>query len=149
MPNKLKNNNGITLSALVIYIIVFMIVISIMTTISTFFYSNITDVIDTPRYLSELNKFVMFFGIDIKNYSSAVVTDNQIQFDGGPVYKYENNGIYRNDVLIAQKVLKCTFTPKEYNVNNITKNLINVDIQIGKDDQDSMKRKIDFTLKYW
>lgn len=149
MPNKLKNNNGITLSALVIYIIVFMIVISIMTTISTFFYSNITDVIDTPRYLSELNKFVMFFGIDIKNYSSAVVTDNQIQFDGGPVYKYENNGIYRNDVLIAQKVLKCTFTPKEYNVNNITKNLINVDIQIGKDDQDSMKRKIDFTLRYW
>ena len=149
MLNKLKSNNGITLSALVIYIIVFMIVISIMTTISTFFYSNITDVIDTPRYLSELNKFVMFFGIDIKNYSSAVVTDNQIQFDGGPVYKYENNGIYRNDVLIAQKVLKCTFTPKEYNVNNITKNLINVDIQIGKDDQDSMKRKIDFTLKYW
>lgn len=146
---KIKDNKGITLSALVIYIIVFMIVISIMTTISTFFYSTITDIIDTPQYLSELNKFIMFFGIDIKNYNTAVVTDNQIQFEGGPIYKFENNSIYRDDVLIAQKVLKCTFTPKEYNVNNITKNLINVDIQIGKDNQDSMKRKIDFTLKYW
>lgn len=146
---KIKDNKGITLSALVIYIIVFMIVISIMTTITTFFYSTITDIIDTPQYLSELNKFIMFFGIDIKNYNTAVVTDNQIQFEGGPIYKFENNSIYRDDVLIAQKVLKCTFTPKEYNVNNITKNLINVDIQIGKDNQDSMKRKIDFTLKYW
>lgn len=146
---KIKDNKGITLSALVIYIIVFMIVISIMTTITTFFYSTITDIIDTPQYLSELNKFIMFFGIDIKNYNTAVVTDNQIQFEGGPIYKFENNSIYRDNVLIAQKVLKCTFTPKEYNVNNITKNLINVDIQIGKDNQDSMKRKIDFTLKYW
>ena len=149
MLGKIKDNKGITLSALVIYIIVFMIVISIMTTITTFFYSTITDIIDTPQYLSELNKFIMFFGIDIKNYNTAVVTDNQIHFEGGPIYKFENNSIYRDDVLIAQKVLKCTFTPKEYNVNNITKNLINVDIQIGKDNQDSMKRKIDFTLKYW
>ena len=42
------NQKGITLTSLVAYISVMMIVIATMTTISTFFYSNISEVVDTP-----------------------------------------------------------------------------------------------------
>ena len=83
------NQKGITLTSLVAYISVMMIVIATMTTISTFFYSNISEVVDTPKYLSEFNKFTMFFVTDIKNYRNANVTSNTIEFEGGPTYKYQ------------------------------------------------------------
>ena len=55
------NQKGITLPSLVAYISILMIVIAAMTTMSTFFYKNISGVVDTPKYLSEFNKFSMFF----------------------------------------------------------------------------------------
>ena len=146
---KLKNNKGITLLALTVYIAIFMLIIATMTTISTFFFNNINDGINIHEYVVEFNKFVMFFVADVKNYDSAIVTDNQIQFNNGPVYKYQNGIIYRNDIKIAKNVLKCIFTPNHYNVNNITKNIINVDLQIGKNNGDIFNKNIDFTLKYW
>lgn len=144
-----KSEKGVTLAALTIYIIIFGLLIGVMTTISTFFYSNIGDVVDTPRYVSEFNKFSMFFVTDIKNYSKANVTQNTIQFEEGPTYKFENNSIYRNDVQIAKYILNCSFSLKQENVNSITKNIINVDMQIGRNADKSTTRNIDFTLRYW
>ena len=138
------NQKGITLTSLVAYISVMMIVIATMTTISTFFYSNISEVVDTPKYLSEFNKFTMFFVTDIKNYRS-----NTIEFEGGPTYKYQGNAIYRNDVKIAKYVMNCNFTLSQYNVDSKSKNIINVDMQIGKNAEKSVQKNVDFVLKYW
>ena len=149
MLNKVKSQKGITLLALTIYIIIFIIIIGIVTTISTYFYNGIGEVVDTPKYLSEFNKFTMFFVADIKNYNSAEVTDNTIVFQNGPTYTYQNGHIYRNDVEIAKYIMNCTFTPKEYAVGETTKNLINVDLKIGKNDEKSVEKNIDFTLRYW
>ena len=145
----MKSQNGVTLVALTIYICIFTIVIGILTTISTFFFDNIYQVIDQPRYATEFNKFIMFFSVDVKNYNSADVTDTSIKFTDGPTYIYRNNGIYRNDELIAENVLNCTFTPNVYNVNDVAKNIINVDMQIGRKEENSLEKSIDFTLKYW
>lgn len=145
----LRNQKGITLTSLVIYILVFTIIIGVMTTISTFFYSGIGEVVDTPKYLAEFNKFSMFFVADVKNYNNATVTDNTIQFEGGPTYSYDGAYIYRNDTPICRYIMNCTFTSKTYNVNNTTKNLINVNMQIGKNDEKSVTKNIDFTLRYW
>ena len=146
---QIKSENGVTLATLTIYLIIFALLIGVMTTISTYFYSEIYEIIDTPKYISEFNKFVMFFAIDIKNYNEATVTDNMIEFEDGPIYSYTGSSIYRNDVLVAYNILECTFTPKTYNVNDITKNLINVNMKIGRDNERSVTKNIDFTLKYW
>ncbi len=145
----IKNQKGITLTSLVIYLVVFVIIIGIMTTISTFFYSGIGEVVDTPKYLSEFNKFSMFFVADVKNYDNATVSSNTIQFTDGPTYKYDGTYIYRNDVPICKNIMNCTFTAKTYNVNTTTKNLINVDMQVGKNENKSITKNVDFTLKYW
>ena len=149
MNKKIRCEKGITLLALAIYIIIFTMIIGIITTISTYFYGNIGKVANSPRYVSEFNKFVMFFGLDIKNYNNAVVTATSIQFEDGPTYIYQNNAIYRDDVLIAKNIIACNFELTQYPVNTINKNIINVDIQIGKSQADCMTKSVDFTLKYW
>lgn len=144
-----KSNKGVTLTSLVIYVFALTIVMAAMTTMSTFFYTRIADVLDTPKYLAEFNKFTMFFVTDIKNYNNATVTDTTIEFEGGPTYSYNNGAIYRNDVKIAEYIMNCTFTPETYNVNTTAKNIINVNVQIGKSDNRFIAQNVDFTLKYW
>ena len=147
--NRVKSEKGITMMSLVVYMVIFTMIIGALTTISTFFYTNIGEVVDAPQYVYEFNKFVMFFGLDIKNYNNAVVTENSIQFEDGPTYIYQNNAIYRDDVLIAKNIIACNFELTQYPVNTINKNIINVDIQIGKSQADCMTKSVDFTLKYW
>ena len=144
-----KSEKGITLAMLTVYLLVFSIIIAIVTTFSTFFFGRVGDVVDTPRYVSEFNKFVMFFATDIKNYNEATVTDSRIEFKDGPTYIYENNAIYRNNVLIAKNIISCKFTLTPYTVNTVTKNIINTDMRIGRNTEDSVTRNVDFTLRYW
>ena len=146
---QVKNFKGVTLVALVIYIIIFTLILGVMSTISTSFFSNIGGVVDTPKYLSEFNKFSMFFVTDAKNYSKANVTDTTIQFENGPTYKFQDNNIYRNETLIAKNVLNCTFSTNDFNVNNTMKQIINVNMKIGKNDEKSVIKNVDFTLRYW
>ena len=147
---KMKNNRGITLLSLIVYIIIFALIIGVMTTISSFFYGNTKEIINEPKHISEFNKFTMFFAIDVKNYEQATVSNNTIKFSEDLVYKYENNCIYRNDLLIAQNILDCKFslnTP--YKVNSVTKNIVNVYMKIGQSEDKCFEENIDFTLKYW
>lgn len=145
----IKSERGITIAALTVYILIFTILIGVMTTISTFFFTNVGKVVDTPKYLSEFNKFSMFFVVDIKNYSKATITDNTVSFENGPTYKYQNGYIYRDDTPICKYIMNCKFIEKQYNVNSVTKTIINVDLQIGKNENKSVKKNIDFTLRYW
>lgn len=144
-----KSENGITLVALTIYITIFTMVIGIITTVSTFFYSRIGEVVVNPKYLSEFNKFVMFFSLDIKNYNEATVVENTIKFSDDLVYRYQDNCIYRNDTLIAKNILSCEFNLKTYTVDTVTKNIISVNFKIGKNNKNFIEKSIDFTMKYW
>ncbi len=143
------NQKGVTLVSLVLYVIALTIVIAIMTTISTYFYTNIGGVLHTPKYLAEFNKFNMFFVTDVKDYSSATVTSDTIEFENGPTYKYQDGVIYRDDLIIAEYVMDCNFTMWPYTVNSFSKNIITVNLKIGEDEEESLTQDIDFTLKYW
>ena len=149
MNKKIRCEKGITLLALAIYIIIFTMIIGIITTISTYFYGNIGKVANFPRYVSEFNKFVMFFSTDIKNYKEATVTENIIKFDDDLIYKFENNNIYRNGTIIAQYIQSCNFSLSQYTVNTVTKNIINVNMKIGENKDNCFENNIDFTLRYW
>ena len=58
MLKRIKTQKGVTLAALTVYLTVFIMIIGIVTTISTHFYSGIGEVVDAPKYLSEFNLLI-------------------------------------------------------------------------------------------
>ena len=145
----MKSEKGITLTSLVIYITVFMMILTIMTTISSYFYKNVVKVHISPNYVSEFNKFSMFFVADVKrNTDINTISSTSLEFGDGTVYKYENDAIYRNDLKIAKNVRSFKFTQSDYTVNTVTKKIINVNTVLGNNEK-QIERNIDFVLKYW
>lgn len=146
---KFKECKGVTLTALVIYIVVFVIIIAIMANISNFFYKNIGEIKDSPKYISEFNKFSMFFISDVKRNTQIVsISENNIEFADGTKYEYKNQEIYRNDKKIAKYVKDFKFEQKDYVIDSFSKTLINVNSVFGTDTEE-MSRNVDFVLRYW
>lgn len=145
----IKNNRGVTLLSLIIYILVLTIVLSILTTIVINFDKNKEFIKDQGKYIGELDKFALYFIRDVKSNSNANVTENQVVFSNGSAYKYEKNekSIYKNKVKIAHNIEYCNFIKKEIKSGNITKIIINVDI-IPKG-YNINRRTTDYVLKYW
>lgn len=144
----MNSQKGITLTALVIYIGVSTIVISIMAVISSFFFENVDGIKKQENYASEFNKFNMFFINDVKQDKTAVVEGNKITFEDGTVYQYikSQKTILRNDTEIASNVTNLTFKLEKYEATkNTTKNIITVNISIGE----SFNESIEYVLKYW
>lgn len=144
----MKSDKGVTLIALVIYIAVFTIVVSTMGLLSSYFYNNMHLIKDDASYVVEYNKFNMFFIQDVKHNSTATIENNVIRFEDGTIYEYKSNSIYRNDKEIAANVKSATFNLKTYKVENTTKNLILVNLNIGEGEKEYQK-EIEYVLRYW
>ena len=165
----MKNQKGITLLALVIYIIVATIIISTIAFMSSKFYSNVEIIKNEDKYAVEFNKFNMFFINDVKSYNDAQVEPTKITFENGAVYELKGTDIYRDDTIIASQIQAVEFTEGEYEVVNndepeasITKKLINVHLTIGKQITEGTSQEkldkalytrfdktIEYVLKYW
>lgn len=146
----MKSQKGVTLVALVIYIIVFTIVISILSVISSFFFSNVNFVKEQANYAPEFNKFNMFFIQDVKNNKNVTVNNNTVEFADGTRYDFNSDqkAIYRNGKAIAKNIQVAVFKPSTVTIRNTTKNIVNVNIAIGKAGSLFIK-DIDYVLKYW
>lgn len=145
----LKDKKGITLTSIVIYIIIFVIIIAIMANISKFFYSNVGEITDSPKYVSEFNKFSMFFIADVKRNTEIVtISENSLKFADGTEYEYKDNSIYRNNEKISKYVKSFSFEKKTDVINSFSKTLINVDSVFGTNTE-QITRNVDFVLKYW
>ena len=145
----MRSEKGVTLLSLVIYMIIFTMVLGILTVISNYFYKNIYQVKETPKYISEFNKFSMFFVNDVKsNNDIESITSTTLEFKDGTKYKFENNKIYRDEKEIAKYIRNFTFTLSEYKVDATTKKIINVNTEIGTT-KEKVDRNIDFVLRYW
>lgn len=150
MQNRaIKSEKGVTLLALVIYIIVFVIILSIMSMVSNNFYKNVGIIKSSPKYISEFNKFAMFFVTDVKRNSDiASITATELEFTDGTRYVYKDNSIYRNEEKIAKYIKSFSFSQTDETVNEFTKKIITVDAVVGNK-KEEIKRTIDFVLKYW
>lgn len=146
----MKSQNGVTLVALVIYIIVLTIVVSILAVVSSFFFTNVNFVKDQANYAPEFNKFNMFFIQDVKNNKSVTVSGNTVQFGDGTKYDFslDQKAIYRNGTAIAKNVQVVVFKTSTETIRNTTKNIINVNIAIGNTGS-LFNKSIDYVLKYW
>lgn len=126
----MKNQKGITLTSLTIYVIVFMLVIGIVTTLTSYFYKNVMNFDETTKSYSEINKFNMYFLQDIKE--KGVTIQNFIEDDENNkigitlynsnnyetnVYKFENKAIYRNGIVICKNINSIQFKINDENIN--------------------------------
>ena len=126
----MKNNKGITLASLVIYIVGFTIIIGIVTVIISFINTNIVQMNEATDRVAEYSKFNLAFVEEVKKLNNEVtnVTSNSIEFSSGNKYTFQDNKIYLNKVALVNHVKKCTFQL----INIDYKQVVAVNMEIGK-----------------
>lgn len=149
----MKSDKGITLTALVIYVIIFSATITLVSSLSSFIYSNLKELNTDTISSEEFNKFNTYFVQDVKSSRNVKVETSEngnviITLDNGGKYTYstEENAIYRGKVKIARNIIK--FNANFLQENN--KKLVNVNIGTGKNvEEPNFEKTIKYVLKYW
>lgn len=126
----MKENKGITLTSLIIYVLVLLIVVTIVANITSFFYSNVANTKDNSQNIAMITKFNMYFTKDVKMIGNEVATiaddKTYIKFTSGNIYSFQNNAIYLNSIKICDNVSNAQFQLEEVNQNKIISVLISV-----------------------
>lgn len=103
----MKNNKGITLMSLVIYLIVLTILIGTVSVFTRQFYSNLNDYVITGNTSENYVRFIAYITKDInsKQYQSLDVTSDRITFnfkDGSRhSYTYKEQSIYFTQIGVS------------------------------------------------
>lgn len=150
----MRNEKGVTLASLAIYIVVATLLIGGMATISSLFFSNVNLIKGQEAYAPQFTKFNMFFIQDVKNNQIAIVNGNKITFEDGTVYTYDQGerAIYRNQTKIAELVQNVNYTSAEVRTpgTSTTKQVITVKMTIGTEESEFPSEiAIEYVLKYW
>ena len=134
----MRTEKGVTLITVTIYIIVMLIMISIITVLTSYFYKNVDIQSISQNFNQQYTKFNSYFVKEVNKRGNKVVDiqsvsipqdeeenaetntsqQNYIVFSSGNQYTYipKNQGIYMNKVKTAQNITGCTFaTHKEEN----------------------------------
>lgn len=117
----MKNNRGITLTSLIIYVIGMVIVVSLIATLTTFFYKNV-NVDNISKDTTQYTKFSNLFLKEINKKDNDVIECKTIEEDGQKVsyiifsdgnqytYEAENKSVYKNNIKICKDVEECEFS---------------------------------------
>lgn len=149
----MSNQKGVTLISLIVYIIVLTVIISILSLVSQMFFTNIKYVTEKGKYVSEFNKFNMYFIKDVKNNKDVLeCKSNKIILEDGTIYTYnsEENSIYRNKVKICNNISNCAFSISDTNkdeTGGITKKIVTVEMLIKG--SKNLKSTNEYVLRYW
>ena len=126
----MKEEKGVTLGSITIYVIALLIIVGLISTVTTFFYSNIVNVNDNSKSMAEITKFNLYFLQDMKKSNNKIVSvadDNtRISFSSGNVYKFQDNSIYQNKVKICENVRNAQFKLEESNNKKIVVVLLSI-----------------------
>ena len=155
----MKNEKGVTLAVLIIYVMVFSITIALLASLSNYIYGNLNKISSEEISSEEFNKFNTYFLDDVKNSKTAEVSnsgssgDITIKLESGAVYTYKKSesAIYKNKEKIARNIAEFTASYDTVNgENGKNKNTIDVTIKTGKDASNPIFQKtIKYVLKYW
>ncbi|MCI8352931.1 MAG: hypothetical protein HFJ58_04990 [Clostridia bacterium] len=126
----MNSSRGVTTTNLIIYVIAMLIVIGIIATITSFFYTNVTNLEDNSSNVSEITKFNMYFLQEVKNSNNDIITVNEssITFLTGNTFTFQDNSIYMNSSKISENIKDLKFSLEEIN----SKKVITVLITIGE-----------------
>ena len=130
----MKTNKGITLTSLVIYVIAMVIVVTTISTISSYFYNNIDDVNSETDSSMAYTEFNMYFTqeINTKENYPVLVSDGAeyIVFSKtGNQYTFKNNAIYKNQIKICDDISSCTFEESKTDESSEITDLVKVYIK--------------------
>ena len=154
----MKNQKGVTLISLTIYVIALTVIIAMLSVISTYFYKNVNDTQDDITPLTEFTNFNSYFTTDANTtHVTYLTTGTESEYsyvalvneDTLEVIKYiyvpQDKTIYRdtgkeddeNDenkatITVARNVTECTFSklPEEKQTNN-SKTKFEIKLKVG------------------
>ena len=118
----MKNNKGITLTSLIIYVIGMVIVVATISTLTSYFYKNINIEAISDDSATQYTKFSSIFLDEINKTSNTVIDCQTLQEDENKIsyiifssgnqytYKSENNSIYKNKIKICSNIDNCDFS---------------------------------------
>ena len=126
----MKENKGITLINLVVYVVGFTVIIGIVTVIISFINTNIVQMNEATDRVAEYSKFNLAFVEEVKKINNEVtnITSNSIEFSSGNKYTFQDNKIYLNKAALVNNVKKCKFEV----INLDYKQVVAVNMEIGK-----------------
>ena len=143
----MKDQKGVTLASLTIYITLIFITLAILATVTSNMRSGIKNSGQEGTEIAEINKFNMYFLQEVKkpqNGIDTIINDiekNEISFTSGSKFTYKPNKscIYLNDnIRIAQDIEGCEFSRTEENGKTI--------ITVIIDPENADERVIDYVL---
>ena len=117
----MRSQRAITLTSLVIYITVLLIVLGMLAVITGTFRGNIKEIYVEGTNNAEIDKFNVYFLKEVKKQGNEVeaISDNEVLFTTGNKYTFNNKCIYlNNNIKVAEKIDKCIFASSL--VNNKT-----------------------------
>lgn len=132
-----KENKGITLSSLVVYITVMFVVLAIVIRVMLNFRQNISDVTDVT-FEKEFEKFNTYMLEETNKERNGIAgtIKNGIEFSDGNTISFKDEDedgegeIYFNNIKICEAVNDCTFTAETN--QELTKTTITVNITINE-----------------
>lgn len=132
----MKKESGVTLGALVIYVIVMVLVIGVMSSVSAMFYNNVKDLDAGGEEISKFNEFNIFFVKEIKlpyNEVDTIGNDGKyILFKSGNSFSFRNNEIYYNNLKIVTGVKNMSVSYYANQEKNKNHNIVTVNIEFEK-----------------
>lgn len=137
----MKSEKGITLTSLVLYIMLVLIVLGILSVITASFQSNLKEVNKEGTKNSEVDSFNMYFLQEVKKQGNKIntISGNEILFTTGNKFSFRENMIYLNDnIKIAENIENCAFSDSLEN----GKTVITVTIKA----RDAEERSIEYVL---
>lgn len=123
----MKKEKGITLTALVIYIIVMVIAVTVINSIISQFYQNTNSIEADTEEIIEFNKFNTYFLKEVKSKGNKVdtINENYILFKTGNAFSLSSDKIYYNNIEICKGVQTFTILQGK-NGDGIDNNIIYV-----------------------
>lgn len=119
---KIKQNRGITLMVLIIYMILTTIIIGILATLTVNFRRNINNVNEKTSYETEFDKInlqmIQETKIEKNFIDKTTITNTSITFANGNTYSYsaEDKAIYlNNNIKIAENITDIDFNIQQEN----------------------------------
>lgn len=129
----MKTDSGLTVTSIIVYITAMVIVIGTIASITSFFYTNVSNLDDNSNNMSEITKFHMYFLEETTKMNNSIMTlnDTLVSFATGNTFIYQNNIIYFNNIKICDNISNLQFAKEEVN----DKTIIKVLITIGQDNE--------------
>lgn len=118
---KIKQNRGITLMILIIYMILTTVIIGILATLTVNFRRNINNVNEKTSYETEFDKInlqmIQETKIEKNFIDKTTITNTNITFANGNTYSYsaEDKAIYLNNIKIAENITDIDFNIQQDN----------------------------------